>query len=154
MVTRVGMQEEFADALYELCELDYDAIAAYQTAITRLENQDFKSKFEQFKSDHERHIRELRELLEEHHEEFPEGPGARHLLAQGKASLTKLTSDDAILRAMLANEEDTNTAYQRLNTRVDEWEDAKDILRRGLEDERRHKKWFENLLYKNSQNAA
>jgi hypothetical protein len=48
--------------------------------------------------------------------------------------------DTAILAAMVSNEEDTNTAYERINSRTDKWSDAEEIIKRGLEDERRHKK--------------
>lgn len=150
MATRVGTQEQFVDALYELCELDYDAVEAYQAAINRLDNNQYKNQLQQFKADHERHIREIKNLLKQHNAEFPEGPSSKQLLAQGKVVLANLFGDDAILKAMLSNEEDTNTAYERLNSRTDEWEDAKDILRRGLEDERRHKQWIEQTLNQSS----
>ncbi|KJV81801.1 hypothetical protein RHORCCE3_0998 [Rickettsia hoogstraalii str. RCCE3] len=36
MTTLVGIQNNFADAIKELIELDYDAIEAYKTAINRI----------------------------------------------------------------------------------------------------------------------
>ena len=41
MVTMVGMQKDFGDAMKELLELEYDALAAYDESIERLENADF-----------------------------------------------------------------------------------------------------------------
>ncbi len=35
MVTKVGIQSEFADAAKDLLELEYDALEAYETAIKR-----------------------------------------------------------------------------------------------------------------------
>ncbi|ABV78707.1 hypothetical protein RBEMOGI_1576 [Rickettsia bellii str. RML Mogi] len=47
---------------------------------------------------------------------------------------------------MLSNEEDTNTAYERLNNHADKWHDAEKILEQGFKDEQKHKKWIENQL--------
>lgn len=154
MTTLVGTQKEFVDALYQLCELDYDAVEAYQSAIDRLDNPAYKNKLVEFRADHERHIREISEVLNKHHADIPEGPSAKHFLAQGKVVIANLFGDEKILHAMLSNEVDTNTAYERLNSRKDEWSDARDILARGLEDERRHKAWLEDVLGKFEKKAA
>ncbi|MBA2654724.1 MAG: DUF892 family protein [Gammaproteobacteria bacterium] len=154
MTTLVGTQDNFVDALYQLCELDYDAVEAYQAAINRLDREDYKGKLNEFKADHERHIREIRSLLSKHQADAPDSPSAKHLVTQGKVVLANLFGDDAILKAMLSNEVDTNTAYERLNTRADEWDDAKEILMQGLSDERRHKAWIENTLSSSQRKAA
>lgn len=143
MSTLVGTQVNFADALRELIELDYDAIEAYEAAINRLEKESFKDKLKEFKKDHERHVNELNNVLSAHSEELVEGPSVKQWLAKGKVVLANIMGDEAILQAMRTNEEDTNTAYKRLNEHEDKWSDATDVLRRGLEDERRHKKWIE-----------
>ena len=57
--------------------------------------------------------------------------------------MVNLIGDGAILSAMLNNTADTNTAYERMSERADKWDDARDILRRGPDDEKHHKKWFE-----------
>lgn len=144
MVTMVGKQAEFSDAIKELIELDYDAVEAYEAAISRLENTVYKGKLSEFLNDHKRHIKEFTTLLKKHNTDAPNSPSAgKQWLTKGKVVLANLIGDDAILSAMLSNEEDTNTAYERMNERTDKWDDSKDILRRGLEDERQHKKWFE-----------
>lgn len=144
MVTMVGKQAEFSDAVKELIELDYDAVEAYEAAILRLENTVHKGKLSEFMDDHKRHIQEFSSLLKKHHCDIPTGPStAKSWLTKGKVVLANLIGDKAILSAMLSNEEDTNTAYERMIERTDKWEDANDIIRQGLEDERRHKKWFE-----------
>lgn len=150
MTTRVGTQDEFVDALFELCELDYDAVEAYQAAINRLDDDSYKIQLSKFKTDHERHIREISAILSKHNAKVPDGPSAKHFLTQGKMVLANLFGDEAILKAMLSNEQDTNLAYERLNSRKDEWDDAKEILQRGLEDEHHHKSWIEQALGKSS----
>ena len=60
--------------------------------------------------------------------------------------LANLVSDEAILGAIHSNELDTNTAYSRMCEREDVWESAREVLKRGLEDEKRHKAWIEKTL--------
>lgn len=147
MVTIVGTQSDFADALRALVELDFDAIEAYEAAINRLENKAYQSQLSAFKADHQRHTRELTVILLDHGEKAPEGPDAtKQWLAKGKVVLGSLIGDDAILAAMKSNEDDTNTAYERVSNRDDQWQDAISIIARGLEDERRHKAWLESVI--------
>jgi rubrerythrin len=151
MVTLVGTQTNFADSIRELLELDFAAVEAYDAAINRLETEDYKSHLKGFKSDHGRHIKELSDLLRKHREEVPQDlSSTKQWLTQGKVFLANLIGDDTILRAMLSNECDTNTAYERMNERNDIWSDALETLRRGLDDERRHKQWLENTLELNT----
>lgn len=146
MTTLVGMQAKFADALKELVELDHDAVEAYKAAIDRLENQEYKDKLEKFKSDHENHINVLNRILQAHNEEIVDSPDAKSWLTKGKVILANLVGDKTILRAMRSNEEDTNTAYERVNEHKEKWEDVSDALKKGLEDERSHKKWLDEVL--------
>ena len=144
MVTMVGKQAEFSAAVKELIQLDYDAVEAYEAAILRLENTAYRGKLMEFMTDHKCHIQEFSSLLKKHNCDIPTGPsGAKQWLTKGKVVLANLIGDSAILSAMLSNEGDTNTAYERMNERTDKWADAKDIIKQGLEDERRHKEWFE-----------
>lgn len=147
MVTFVGSQNNFEDALKELVELEYGAIDAYEAAIERLESAKFKGKLNEFKSDHERHLQEISTLLENHSLEVPEkGVLGKQLLTTGKVLLANMVGDNAILRAMLSNELDTNTAYERMNDHADKWSDAVTIIKNGLQDERKHKAWIEHAL--------
>ncbi len=144
MVTLVGRQENFSDAIKALVELDYDAIEAYEAAINRLKSENYKSQLEKFKKDHQRHIKKLNELLTEHGEDTINSPSSKQWLAKGKVVLGGLLDDTSILQAMRTNEEDTNVAYERVGSHKGKWEDANDILKDGLEDEKRHKKWLED----------
>jgi rubrerythrin len=146
MTTAVGKQEEFCDALVELVELDYDAVEAYEAAINRLGNEGYKNMLEKFKQDHQRHITELSGVLKSHGEDVPQGPSAKQWLTKGKVVMANLVGDKAILSAMQTNEVDTNTAYERMNDRQDKWEDTVLFLKRGLEDEKRHKLWIDSQL--------
>jgi len=88
--------------------------------------------------DHERHVEELGKAVREEGGTPPSDGDAMMILTKGKVVIAGLVGDKAILMAMRANEEVTNTKY----------EDAvatgypapiQAILRRGLSDERRHK---------------
>jgi bacterioferritin (cytochrome b1) len=146
MTTLVGTQNEFHDALYALCELDYDAAEAYKAAINRLENVQYKHRLTEFLHDHERHIQDISSILKKHQQKTPKGPDMKQYLAQGKVALANLLGDTAILKAMITNEEDTNTAYERVNKYADKWEDAASIVAQGLDDERKHRQWLENTI--------
>jgi hypothetical protein len=146
MVTAVGMQTELINATQDLLELDYDAIEAYDAAINRLENQLYKDKMAEFKADHLRHVRELTAFLEDNEEEAPEGPSGKQWLTKGKVIIANLLGDNAILAAMRSNEVDTNTAYERMTQRDDLVPELVLIIKRGFEDEKRHKAWLEATL--------
>ncbi|KTC78019.1 hypothetical protein [Legionella brunensis] len=146
MATLVGTQMKFEDALYELCELDYDVVEAYETAINRIDNETYKNRLTQFKIDHEIYIKDITNLLKRHKAPIPEGPSAKQLLVEGKVIFANLFGDEAILRAILANEIDINTAFERLSFHETKWKDASDILARGLDGEKKHRHWFEAML--------
>jgi uncharacterized protein (TIGR02284 family) len=146
MVTFIGSETEFGTLIADLIELDNDAAAAYQAAIDRLENEDYKAKLREFKGDHERHVRELSQLLEQKGITPPEGGRMKQILTKGRVVIAQLAGDDAILKAMKANEDDTNTAYENANKREDAWTEAMDILERGLQDEHRHRQWIEKIV--------
>lgn len=147
MVTFVGTQKDFAEALKEVVELDYAAADAYEAAIERLENTAYQAKLREFKKDHERHIEEISALLKKNKHEAPQkGDTAKEILTTGKVILANMVGDNTILQAMKSNEMDTNTAYERLEAHEGKWPEAKDIIHKSLQDEKRHKAWLENTI--------
>lgn len=147
MVTFVGTQENFADALKELIELEYAATDSYEAAIERLENPAYKAKLNEFKNDHMRHIKEISALLKQNNHGIPQsGVLGKQLITIGKVILANMVGDNTILQAMKSNETDTNTAYERMNDHKDKWPEAKEFIKNGLQDEKRHKAWLENTL--------
>ncbi len=147
MVTFVGTQGNFAEALKELVELEYAATDAYEAAVERLENPAYREKLTEFKEDHERHIQEISALLQKNEHEVPEkGMLGKQLLTTAKVVLANMIGDNTILQAMKSNEIDTNTAYERMNDHNNKWSDAEEFIKKGLQDERRHKAWLENTL--------
>lgn len=145
MVTMVGMQKDFGDAMKELLELEYDALAAYDESIARLENADFKHKMSDFRDDHKHHIQKISQLLKSHGVDFEPGPDAKKFLTQGKVVIADLLGDTAILKAMLTNEIETNMAYERMHSHEHIWDDAIDFIKEGFADEKKHKAWLESI---------
>lgn len=146
MTTLVGTQTRFEDALYQLCELDYDAAEAYEAAINRIENSAYKSRLTNFKLDHQRHIKEISELLRQTGHKAASGPSAKRLLTQGKVVIAELLGDTQILRAMSSNEVDTHAAYEKVSQHAEIWPEAIDILQRGLADEITHQTWLRETI--------
>lgn len=146
MVTTVGLQADFISALKGIIELDYDAIEAYEAAITRFENDSYRTVFKEFMNDHQRHVEEISQYLAKHNETPPTSPSSKSILTKGKVILANLIGDRSILYAMRDNEIDTNTAYRRLNNYEAIPEEIKVVLQKGLQDEKRHFAWIEEQL--------
>lgn len=140
MATSVGTEDDKLEMLQDLIKLDHAAAEAYEAAIDRLENDMYKQQLAAFMRDHERHIEELSPIVRQMGGEVPESSGAKELLTQGKVALSSLGGDDSILKAMKTNENDTNTAYERVVEKAPP--EARAVVERGLADERRHCEWI------------
>jgi uncharacterized protein (TIGR02284 family) len=70
----------------------------------------------------------------------------KSILTQGKVVMADLFGDEAILKAMKTNEDDTNTAYSRALERDDVPPEIYRTLQQNLEDERRHRSWIEQRI--------
>lgn len=146
MVTIVGKEVTIQALLYDLIELDYDAIAAYDAAIARLDNPAHKQALTEFRADHAKHTQNLAPFLREMGSAVPDSGNAKAMLTSGKVVLANLFGDNAILEAMRTNEDDTNTAYARAVEHPDATPEIRRILEDNLADERRHCSWILNTL--------
>lgn len=146
MVTTIGNETEAQALLYDLIELDYDAIAAYDAAIDRLEDASQKQALASFREDHVRHTENLAPFLRELGSEVPQSGNAKQVLTKGKVVMADLMGDKAILEAMRTNEDDTNTAYSRAVAHPDVTAECRRVLEQNLADERRHCAWILEAL--------
>lgn len=146
MVTTVGTEATIEDLLTDLIQLDYDAAAAYQAAVDRLENAAFKTALSEFRDDHLRHTRELGDCLRQMGKAPPQEGDMKQMLTKGKVVIAGLAGDRAILEAMRSNEDDTVTAYDRAVGHKDCPRDVLDILERADQDEHRHCQWVLSAL--------
>jgi uncharacterized protein (TIGR02284 family) len=146
MVTTVGTETTLEDLLEDLIQLDYDAADAYQAAIDRLDDRRFQDALAEFRRDHLRHISELSDILSGMGRAPPKKGDMKGILARGKVAIGGLMDDESILHAMRTNEADTNTAYERAVKYDALPSTTRDVLQRGLEDERRHCQWILDTL--------
>lgn len=144
MATTVG-QESSPEKLIENCILlEHDAIAAYDAVIERLENPDYRSQVESFKSDHLQHLEALQGFAAEHGVTPPTEGDMKEMLTTGKIKLANLTGgDSAILKAMSTNESDTVSAYSHAADNGELPESMRGMVEGALSDEKRHKEWME-----------
>jgi uncharacterized protein (TIGR02284 family) len=138
-------RDEIARHLNNLIELDYDAIAAYDAAIERLEDVGYKNKLQEFRDDHKRHVEELGKLVQAQGKDPSASGDVMKILTKGQVVIGGLAGDGAILEAMKLNEDQTNSKYERA---VDEDfpQAIHQALEQGLADERRHRAWIEETL--------
>ena len=146
MNVTTGKQENFSDAMKDLIDLEQDTKAFYEQAISKIENYDYKTKLNEFKEDHAKHIQQLSELLNKKEQTSIMGSVIRPLIDTIKLEFASLIGDRAKLSSILNNEIDINKAYERLNARHDRWEDAKELLKEALQDEKKHKDWLEKTI--------
>lgn len=146
MTTATDSKQVISD-LSALIKLEYDAIAAYQSAIERLDKAEYKEKITEFLGEHESHLKELDKAVRSEGGTSPTKGDAMQILTQGMVMIAGLIGDEPILKAMKANEEVTCTKYEEaVNTGYPEQIQA--VLRQGLSDERRHKDWIAKTLEK------
>ena len=148
MVTMVGTESDFVETLCNLVQLDLDAMEAYDLAMARVENAEYRDQLEAFKGDHIRHSEELSKVVTELGGKPSMGPGTKQNMTTGGAVLADMVGDKRILEALKANEDDTNKAYERAVEMSGDRKSADEVLRRGLEDERRHRAWLEEKIAK------
>ena len=146
MATMVGKQADIGKALNAALELEYDAIGAYEAAVSRLESRTSKEQLKSFLADHEGHVEELTRAIAGLGLTPATRGDAKGILAKGKVVVGGLFGDHAILLAMKTNEDDTNTAYERLLQRSDFPAGLLSLAQRFLGDERRHRAWIEDQL--------
>ena len=141
MATTAGTQTTDTDLVDALLSLEHDAMSAYDSAIDKLMDPTAKEKVREFRGDHERHLRELGE--------FARGVGVaddggsmKSMLTSGKVAMAELAGDDAILKAMASNEEDTISAYERGSAQTGISSELREICERAHRDELRHREWM------------
>jgi uncharacterized protein (TIGR02284 family) len=146
MPTLIGNEDSFIETLTHLIELDFDAAAAYEAAIKRIDDGALGDQLGQFMSDHQRHIQELSSIVRDLGRVPPTEADFKSVLTQGKVIIGNIAGDKGILQAMKSNEDDTNQAYSQALQRTDILPQALPVLERNLADERRHRAWIEQHL--------
>lgn len=134
------------DELNKLINLDFDAIAAYEAAIERLNNAEYRERLREFKADHERHTQNLRECVARFGGKAATSGDIKKVLTKGKVILGNINHDKGVLEAMKSNENQTNKLYEEALQKLEDEPEVAGVLLRNLEDERRHRLWLISTL--------
>lgn len=143
MVTTVGTEDNIRDLVTNLIHLERDAIAAYESTISRLSDPALSRQVQMFLQDHLEHVDVLTGIAAETGAEAPLDGDMKQMLTTGKVALASLFGDAAILKAMRSNEEDTVTAYERASDHPDALPASLAFFRKAMEDEHRHREWMQ-----------
>ncbi|MGF9566746.1 ferritin-like domain-containing protein [Neorhizobium sp. BT27B] len=143
MVTMVGNESTFDKLIKDLIYLEYDAIAAYESTIERLDDKTLSAQVASFRDDHLHHLSTLNEIATKAGIEAPTKGDMKQMLTTGKIALADLMGDATILKAMKTNEDDTVTAYERASQHEDARPETKAFFMKAHQDEVRHRTWFE-----------
>ena len=126
----------------ELCQLDFDALAAYEATLERIEEPSFKETIATFRDDHQAHIESLNKMLVQRSEDRVTEADFKKVLTKGKVVIAGLINDKAILKAMVVNEEVTTKAYEKALDHDGFTPQERATIERHWADEKRHKQWF------------
>jgi uncharacterized protein (TIGR02284 family) len=154
MATLIGTEAKFETMLADLIRLDFDAAAAYQSAIDRLDKETSRAAMRRFKADHRRHTREIGACLRDRGHQPPKAGDMKQWLTTGKVVVAGVIGDDAIIAAMRTNEDDTVTAYDRAVKHPDCPDEVLRILKSAQRDEHRHRDWMVRALKSRTGTAA
>lgn len=131
------------DDLNDLVQLHYDVIAAYETAIPRLENPAYQKVFREFRDNHGHSIEALIKLVREYGGEPREKGDAAEPLAKARVMFGKLLNDEGVLQAMLANERKLDLEYSRDLASLTGLPGMESTLKRNRVDDSKRLAWIE-----------
>ncbi|HET7463336.1 MAG TPA: ferritin-like domain-containing protein [Longimicrobium sp.] len=145
--THAPALQEVLDGLNDLLQLDHDALAAYDVAITKLEDRDHASQITGFRRDHERHVHELNELVTRLGGTPVNHPHATGPFKTALQSLGGLAGDKGLLMAFRTNELQVRTKYDTYASRAMLWPpEVKRVIDGAALDEERHYAWVAGVL--------
>jgi uncharacterized protein (TIGR02284 family) len=137
---------EIIDVLKSLCNLDKDAIQAYDISLKNIANQDINSRIQKFKEDHQRHVDTLSDLIKSLGGTPPSGAGdIRGMFMSGLSAIQGLGGDEGALKGLQNGEKVTNKSYKDALTH-DLPQDVFNIVNKNYEDEKIHLEYINATL--------
>lgn len=144
MAEGIGREANPVMTMERLMALDQTMIQTYDKAVERMTSTQYRDKLQSFRDDYERQVSELEPLVRQFGGEPPQAPDGAGMLTGSDRSISDLADDEAILLALKTNEDDASSAYRQAMSVVPE--EARDIIARGLDCERRHSEWCSSVL--------
>jgi len=135
-------RDTLIDQLNQLIHLDFDAIAAYDAAIERLNSPHYQQSLRSFREDHLRHTQNLADCVRRLGGTPATSGDYKKILTKGLVVIASLGNDHSILEAMHTNENQTNALYEKALQKLAGEAEVSEVLRQNLEDERRHRDWI------------
>lgn len=138
--------QEIADEVRRLFQLDVDAVLAYDRAIAAVSEGMVANALAEFRLDHQRHVLELSKAMLDLGANPPEAkPDLKGTILGGFTAVRARFGTEQMLQAMRSNEQLTNGSYATALAKPLP-EDVLAIVRKGYADEQRHLAWIEKTL--------
>ena len=134
------------EELNELIRFDYDAIGAYNSAISDIKELHIRDPLIQFRGDHERHVQNLSAIVARLGGKPVEGADLKGMVRKTMTKVAGLGGTELVLKAMKSNEELLNKTYSHHLTKFEWPDDIKQVIRDNYGDEQRHLAWVESAL--------
>lgn len=132
--------------LRSLCQLDIDAIHAYNECLKHIDITAIKKDVEQFRADHERHVKELSALIHSYNEKAPEfSPDLKGYMLDIFSKLRSLTGTEGALKSLRGGENLTNKRYARAIDLAFP-SNIKNVIAANYKDEQRHLRYVEEAI--------
>lgn len=134
--------------MIDLCQLDIDAVAAYEIALKRIDDPKIHLSINNFRIDHITHIKELSNLIKRYGGKPPkQTPDIQGYVMTGMTALKSHKGIEGALQAMQDNEITTNrhyreTLYNYRNLPID----VKTVLKRNLWDGHKHLNYIKEVI--------
>lgn len=137
---------EIVKELRSLCQLDIDAIHAYNECLNHIDITEVKKNVEQFRADHERHVKDLSALIHSFKEKAPEfSPDLKGYMLDIFSKIRSLTGTEGALKSLRGGENLTNKRYARA-IELDFPANIKNVIAANYKDEQRHLKYVEEAI--------
>lgn len=143
--------QEIADKLSSLVQLDIDAAHAYGQAIEKADAPEVREHLMRFRDDHNNHVHELSRIIREIGGMPPDYSwDFKGFLIEGFTALRSITGTDRALKAMKTNEELTTKTYREACA-LPLPPTIKAVVERNYGDEQRHLHYIEQTIALRSQ---
>lgn len=141
-------KHEILDILYELCQLDIDAVSAYDQALKHISDSSVYAQIANFQHDHIQHIEHLNILIAKYEgTPLKKQQDLKGYLIESYTALRSITGLNGALKAMETNEIVTNRQYLKMleeNPMLPM--DVQELLAKNYGDEKHHLAFIRKTL--------
>lgn len=132
--------------LKSLCQLDIDAVHAYNECLHHIDVPEVKRQIEQYRADHERHIKDLSALIHSYKEKAPEfSPDLKGYMLDVFSKIRSLSGTEGALKSLKGGENLTNKRYAKAID-LDFPANIRSVIERNYRDEQRHLTYVEECI--------